>query len=141
MKPKYKRLKLIFIMIICTSLGLWLILSNFNDNIVFFFSPTELKSHPTNQIIRVGGLVESNSIKKHHNLVEFKITDQQNDLIIHYEGILPNLFREGQGIVAKGRLKEDIFIADELLAKHDENYMPKEVAKALKESGNWRESE
>ena len=139
MKPKYKRLKLIFIMIICTSFGLWLILKNFNDNIVFFFSPTELKNHTTTQIIRVGGLVESNSIKKHHNLVEFKITDQQNDLIIHYKGILPNLFREGQGIVAKGQLKEDIFIADELLAKHDENYMPKEVAKALKESGNWRE--
>lgn len=134
MKAKYKRLQLILIAIICAGFGLWLILKNFNENIVFFYSPTELKvKSVNNQLIRVGGLVSVNSIIKIEDglTTQFIITDNKNDLVVRFKGVLPNLFRENQGIVAKGKLVDDIFIANELLAKHDENYMPKEVTKAL----------
>jgi cytochrome c-type biogenesis protein CcmE len=134
MKQKYKRLKLILVLIVCLSLGLWLILKNFNDNIVFFYSPTELKHKPIiNQLIRVGGLISAGSITKiDSSITEFSITDNQTSLVIRFSGILPNLFRENQGMVAKGKLVDGIFIANELLSKHDENYMPKEVANSLK---------
>lgn len=134
MKAKHKRLQLILIAIICAGFGLWLILKNFNENIVFFYSPTELKvKSVNNQLIRVGGLVSVNSIIKIEDglTTQFIITDNKNNLVIRFKGVLPNLFRENQGIVAKGKLVDDIFIANELLAKHDENYMPKEVTKAL----------
>jgi len=133
MKPKYKRLKFIIISIILAILGIWLILKNFNENIVFFFSPTELKHRSVdNQLIRVGGLVTHITKINNISITEFIITDNQTNLRIRYTGLLPNLFRENQGIVAKGKLKGDIFVADELLAKHDENYMPQEVAKSLR---------
>jgi cytochrome c-type biogenesis protein CcmE len=134
MKQKYKRLKSILLLLFCLSFGLWLILKNFNDNIVFFYSPTELKQKPViNQLIRVGGLVIKGSVIKHGlSKTEFSITDNQTSLKIHFEGALPNLFRDNQGIVAKGKLVDEVFEADELLAKHDENYMPKEVANSLK---------
>ena len=140
MKTKYKRLKFIILTIIFISLGLWLILKNFNENIVFFFTPTELREKQIiNKVVRVGGLVVSNSINKRDLTTKFIITDNQTNLTIQFKGLLPNLFREGQGVVAKGKLFDNVFIADELLAKHDENYMPKEVAKALKQAGTWRE--
>lgn len=134
MKPKYKRLKSILLWLVCLSFGLWLILRNFNDNIVFFYSPTQLKERPiTGQLIRVGGLVNKGSIiKDGFYTTEFSITDNQTNLKVHFKGMLPNLFRDDQGIVAKGKLQGDVFIAEELLAKHDENYMPKEVANSLK---------
>lgn len=135
MKEKYKRLRLIIVAVCFTSIGLWLILKNFNENIVFFFTPTELRQKSiTNEIIRVGGLVMKNSITKIDDglITEFIITDNQNNLTIRYKGILPNLFRENQGIVAKGKLIDNIFIAKELLAKHDENYIPKEISKTIK---------
>ena len=134
MKAKYKRLKFIAVAVFFVSIGLWLILKNFNENIVFFFTPTELKQKSlVNQIIRVGGLVTKDSITKIDNglITQFIITDNQNNLTIRYKGLLPNLFRENQGIVAKGKLINNVFIASELLAKHDENYMPKEVAKTI----------
>ena len=134
MKPKYKRLKFILMLLFCFSLGLWLILKNFNENIVFFFSPSELKQHPViNKVIRVGGLVMKGSITKTEpSITEFSVTDNQENLKIKFIGLLPGLFRENQGIVAKGKFNGDVFMAQELLAKHDENYMPKEVAKSLK---------
>ena len=135
MKIKYKRLRLIAIAVFFTSIGLWLILKNFNENIVFFFTPTELKQKSVaNEVIRVGGLVTKDSITKIDDglITEFIITDNHNNLTIRYKGILPNLFRENQGIVAKGKLVNNIFIASELLAKHDENYMPKEVSATIK---------
>ena len=135
MKEKYKRLRLIIVAVCFTSIGLWLILKNFNENIVFFFTPTELRQKSiTNEIIRVGGLVMKNSITKIDDglITEFIITDNQNNLTIRYKGILPNLFRENQGIVAKGKLIDNIFIAKELLAKHDENYIPREISKTIK---------
>ncbi len=139
MKAKYKRLKFIAVAVFFISIGLWLILKNFNENIVFFFTPTELKQKSVaNQLIRVGGLVTKNSITKLDNglITEFIITDNQNNLTVRYKGLLPNLFRENQGIVAKGKLINSVFVASELLAKHDENYMPKEVSKTIKESLN-----
>ncbi len=133
MKPKYKRLKYILISIIFAVLGLWLILKNFNENIIFFFSPTELQHHSVgDKLIRVGGLVTSITKVPNTSITEFMITDNQTNLTIKYTGLLPNLFREDQGIVAKGKLKNGIFIAEELLAKHDENYMPQEIAQSLK---------
>lgn len=140
MKPKYKRLRYIILAIICLSVGVWLILKNLNENIVFFFSPAELMhKNVIDQTIRVGGLVKVGSIIKKDQSLEFTITDNKAELIIRFQGIPPNLFREKQGIVARGKLVDEIFIADELLAKHDENYMPKEITQSLKKSGTWRE--
>lgn len=130
MKRKYKRLQLIIITIVVISIGLWLILKNFNQNIVFFYSPSELKEKSiTNKVIRLGGFVEKNSIIKIDNglTTEFSLTDGKNSLSVKFTGILPTLFREDQGIVAQGNLIDNIFIAKELLTKHDENYKPKEI--------------
>lgn len=141
MKAKYRRLKYIILTILLVCAGLWLILKNFNENIVFFFTPSEVKTKniTEDKIIRVGGLVTTGSIKRNGEILQFTITDNNQDLVIKFKGTPPNLFREGQGIVAKGKLKNNQFIASELLAKHDENYMPAEVAKALKANGTWRE--
>jgi cytochrome c-type biogenesis protein CcmE len=114
-----------------------IILKVFNDNIVFFYSPSELaKKGQITSFIRVGGMVKQGSVDYlTDDTLEFTITDFENDLVIRYKGILPNLFKEGQGTVAYGRLGEGgVFIAEELLAKHDENYMPPEVAKTLNKS-------
>ena len=141
MKPKYKRLQYILVSLVLGSIGLWLIIKNFNENIVFFYTPTEIaQKNINNQVIRVGGLVVKDSIIKNGITTQFTITDNENNLIIKFDGALPNLFREGQGIVAKGKKTDNFFIANELLAKHDENYMPKEVAESLKKSGVWKDS-
>lgn len=139
-----KRQRMIFILIGLASLGIAvaLILNAFRDNLVFFYSPTEIQAkHPVGVLIRIGGLVKEGSIQKSTDSLTtaFVLTDLKNDTTVHYKGLLPNLFREGQGIVAHGKLDASgIFIADELLAKHDEKYMPPEVADALKKSGEWR---
>lgn len=130
MKQKYKRLQFILISIIFISIGLWLILKNFNQNIVFFYTPSEIKAkHIINQVMRVGGLVKKKSISKSDNELTtvFTLTDQKTDITVSFTGLLPNLFREGQGIVAKGSFDGKKFIAEELLTKHDENYIPKEI--------------
>ena len=121
-----------------------LILTAVEDNIVFFFSPSDLKSRPVtaDQRLRVGGLVEDGSVKKDGEVVRFVVTDNAEKLTIQYTGILPDLFREGQGIVAEGKLGTDgVFMASDVLAKHDENYMPPEVAEALKKTGHWQEGQ
>ncbi len=130
MKQKYKRLQFILISIIFISIGLWLILKNFNQNIVFFYTPSEIKAkHIINQVMRVGGLVKKKSISKSDNELTtvFTLTDQKTDITVSFTGLLPNLFREGQGIVAKGSFDGKKFIDEELLTKHDENYIPKEI--------------
>jgi cytochrome c-type biogenesis protein CcmE len=138
MKPWKKRLVTIFIVMVSIAIGAAIILKTFNDNVLFFFSPTDLIERgvePSDKIIRVGGLVKVGSIKKSQDgsSIEFVITDNQSELRIFYEGIPPNLFKEKQGTVALGVLKESgYFEAKELLAKHDENYMPKEVHDSLK---------
>jgi cytochrome c-type biogenesis protein CcmE len=120
-----------------------LILNAFEDALVFFLTPTDIKEKTVSadRMIRVGGLVEKGSVNKSGGGVEvrFAITDLTNRVEVRYRGILPDLFREGQGVVAQGRLGPDgVFQASEVLAKHDETYMPKEVADALKKSGQWK---
>jgi cytochrome c-type biogenesis protein CcmE len=119
-----------------------LALNAFEDTLVFFYSPTDLidkKTNPKTQI-RVGGLVEERSLLKSDNglTISFTITDLDNSLPVTFKGALPDLFREGQGVVAEGYLVDGRFQAKHVLAKHDENYMPKEVADSLKKSGKWK---
>ena len=117
-----------------------LILYSLNDNIIFFFSPGEIaeRTLAPGQKIRLGGLVKEDSLKREGQKIFFTVTDGKKELNVIFEGPLPDLFREGQGIVAEGKLRGDSFIADTVLAKHDETYMPREVADALKKQGHWR---
>jgi cytochrome c-type biogenesis protein CcmE len=123
-----------------------LVLFAFNDNLVFFVSPSDLaKASPNGRPVRLGGLVEAGSVETGGGGkagVTFKVTDGANSVTVKYAGVLPGLFREGQGVVTLGTLAANgTFQATEVLAKHDENYMPKEVADALKKSGHWNPSE
>ncbi len=140
MKRKHKRLTFVVIALLLLAVAAALVLSAFKENIVFFYSPTDLteKKIPLDRRIRVGGLVEKGSIKKSGITTTFRITDNANVIASTYTGILPDLFREGQGVVAEGTMVGGVFRADEVLAKHDENYMPPEVAAALKKAGQWQ---
>lgn len=143
MKRKHKRLTFVLIALALLGVAAGLMLNAFEDNIVFFYSPTELttKTVEPNQRLRIGGLVVEGSIEKPGNAITtFIVTDNSNTLQVSFKGLLPDLFREGQGVVAEGHLVDGLFQADEVLAKHDENYMPPEVADALKKSGDWKES-
>ena len=120
-----------------------LVLTAFQENILFFYSPSDLAAEraPPARAFRLGGLVEEDSVVREDGglKVGFKITDLSHSVPVAYTGILPDLFREGQGVVVLGKLSDDgVFHADEVLAKHDETYMPPEVADALKKSGQWR---
>lgn len=145
MTPKRRRLSIVIIGLVMLGTAAALVLTAFEDNLVFFFSPTDLKSKTVaaEQRIRVGGLVEEGSVTKSDDglVVNFRVTDLDNVLPVTFKGVLPDLFREGQGIIAEGRLVRGTFNASEVLAKHDENYMPKEVADALKKSGKWKGGE
>jgi len=144
MKRKHKRLTFVMIGLLLLGSSAALILTAFEDNIVFFYSPTELvdKKPDPAQRLRIGGLVMAGSVEKLAGaVVTFTITDTAKTVTVQYKGILPDLFREGQGVVAEGYLKGGVFQADEVLAKHDENYMPPEVAEALKKSGQWKPKE
>ena len=142
MKRKHKRLTFVFLGGVILAIAASLMLFAFKDNIVFFLSPTEIiqKSQSneisSNQRLRIGGLVEKGSVNK-GTINRFKVTDLKTSINVEFKGILPDLFREGQGIVAEGKYNNKIFTANEVLAKHDENYMPPEVADALKKSGKW----
>lgn len=118
-------------------------LTAFEENIVFFFSPTDIVEQQKggdDRRFRLGGLVEEGSVDRSGGeTIAFRVTDISNVVPVQFTGILPDLFREGQGIVAEGKLVDGIFVADEVLAKHDEEYMPPEVADALKKSGQWKE--
>jgi cytochrome c-type biogenesis protein CcmE len=120
-----------------------LMLAAFNDNLVFFYSPSDLaaKAVGPERRIRIGGLVEDQSlVREDGRRVAFRVTDGKAVLKVVFDGLLPDLFREGQGIVAEGKLRDDgTFVASSVLAKHDEKYMPPEVADALKRSGHWQE--
>ena len=114
---------------------IFLVLKSLEKNVVYFFSPTEIfydKEINIKKKIRIGGLVKEDSLIKNENSFKFIVTDRKNEIIVSYTGLLPNLFSEGKGVVAEGKLKDrKYFIADTILAKHDENYMPPEVKKAL----------
>ena len=141
MKPKHRRLTFVLIGLGLLGIAAALVLSAFDDAIVFFRSPSDLVDHPElgDRRLRIGGLVEDGSVERGSGaVVRFRITDLENAIPVRYTGILPDLFREGQGVVAEGRLRDGVFVADEVLAKHDENYMPPEVADALKKSGQWQ---
>jgi len=119
---------------------IFIVLRSLEENVVYFFSPTEIynKTNITfDKAIRIGGLVKMNSISKNETSISFIITDLKKEIIVSYEGIVPNLFSEGKGVVAEGKLKDKkYFVASKILAKHDENYMPPEVSKALEMSNN-----
>jgi cytochrome c-type biogenesis protein CcmE len=142
---KRRRLYLLGLFLLGLGTATALALAAFRDNLVFFYSPSDLArlAVPGDRAVRIGGLVEQGSVERRAGSIEirFRVTDLQNTLAVVYAGILPDLFREGQGIVAQGRLGPDgVFRASEVLAKHDENYMPPEVAAALKRSGHWQET-
>ena len=119
---------------------IFIVLRSLEENVVYFLSPTEIynKTNITfDKTIRIGGLVKMNSISKNETSISFIITDLKKEIIVSYEGIVPNLFSEGKGVVAEGKLKDKkYFVASKILAKHDENYMPPEVSKALEMSNN-----
>jgi len=138
-----KRQRMIFVLLGLLMLAgaTTLVLTAFRSNLVFFFSPTDLLAspQPPGHSFRLGGLVEPGSVDKAGGeTVRFRITDKKNTLLVVYRGVLPDLFREGQGVVVEGSLAADgSFTASSVLAKHDEKYMPPEVAAALKKAGEW----
>ncbi len=141
---KRKRMTIVLSALIMFGVALSLVLFAFEDNIVFFYGPSDIaeKKVSAGQNFRLGGLVVEDSVKKSDDNVTilFNVGDGVSDVTVSYKGILPDLFREGQGIVAQGKLNDDgIFIASEVLAKHDENYMPAEVVEAMKRAGTWQE--
>ena len=143
MTRKRKRLAILVLGLVALGGATAMVLAAFRDNLVFFYSPSELAARPVlaSQRVRIGGLVENHSVAHEDGRrVLFRVTDGKTDVAVAYDGALPDLFREGQGVVAEGRLgKDGVFIASTILAKHDEKYMPPEVADALKKSGHWQE--
>ena len=142
-----RRRRFLFLLlgIFAFSLSGTLVLLASRDSLVYFYTPTELLkiNNVEGKLIRIGGLVEIGTLKRKGDLtINFIVDDGQNKIEVEYIGILPDLFREGQGVICEGKIAGDnVFLASKILAKHDENYMPPEVAEALKESGKWREGE
>lgn len=138
MKPRHKRLLLIFAGLAALSVAAALVFSAFQKNLVFFFTPTQILAGqaPQGHAFRIGGMVVKNSLTRLPDgvTVSFIVTDLAHNIQVNYRGILPDLFKEGKGVVAEGRLDSNkLFIADQVLAKHDENYMPPDAAYALKQ--------
>ena len=141
MKPKRRRLLFVLVGLALLGGAVALALSALRDTMVFFYSPTELAEKPSRPgaALRIGGLVEEGSVVREGTRITFRVTDLGRSVPVDYSGVLPDLFREGQGVVVEGKLAPDgTFTASRVLAKHDENYMPPEVADALKKSGQWR---
>jgi len=136
-KVKSRILFLVLLLLLATVV-IFFILKSLEENIVYFFSPSEIYNKPNislNEKIRIGGLVKEDSIIKDQTSIKFIITDLKKEIIVSYSGAVPNLFSEGKGVIAEGELKDKkYFVADKILAKHDENYMPPEVSKALEKS-------
>jgi cytochrome c-type biogenesis protein CcmE len=142
MTRKQRRLILIGSCLGVLAIAAVLVLSALSDSIVFFNSPTDIaeKKIAPGTRIRVGGLVKPGSVQRGDNLnIRFEVTDGKNDVLVRYQGLVPDLFREGQGVVTEGKLEAGGMVADMVLAKHDERYMPREVADALKKAGRWEE--
>ena len=144
MTRKQRRLILIGSSLGVLAIAVALVLGSLRESIVFFNSPTdnaEKKTAPGKRV-RLGGLVKTGSVERGDNLqIHFKVTDGNKDIPVNYRGIVPDLFREGQGVIAEGHIEPGgTFVADTVLAKHDENYMPREVVEALKKQGHWQET-
>ncbi|MEH0168058.1 cytochrome c maturation protein CcmE [Paucibacter sp. JuS9] len=134
MKTRNKRLLLATGVLALLGLAAALVMNAFRSNLVFFYSPSQVQAGeaPQGRLFRIGGLVEAGSVKRDGVVVRFRVTDTTHAMAVDYQGILPDLFKEGKGVVAQGRLQGDgRFVAQEVLAKHDENYMPPEAAEAL----------
>jgi cytochrome c-type biogenesis protein CcmE len=141
MKSRHKRLSLVLLGLGVLGLGAWFVLSAFQKNLVFFFTPSQIVSGeaPSERSFRVGGMVEAGSVRRGADGLgmSFVVTDMKQRVTVHYRGLVPDLFKEGKGVVAQGKLVDgQVFVADEVLAKHDENYMPPEAAYALKQGAN-----
>jgi len=139
MKPRHRKLALIALVVAALGVAVALVLNAFNSNLVFFFSPTQVANGeaPISRAFRIGGLVEAGSLKRQADglTVNFVVTDTAKSIPVTYTGILPDLFKEGKGVVAEGKLGSDgLFTATQVLAKHDENYMPPEAASALEQA-------
>ena len=139
-KKVKSRIFFLVLSVISVAVIIFAILRSLEENVVYFFSPTEIYNKTDISLdkkIRIGGLVKMNSIIKKGTSINFVITDLKEEIAVSYEGLVPNLFSEGKGVVAEGKLKDKkYFVADKILAKHDENYMPPEVNKALEKSKN-----
>ena len=134
MKPRHQRFLLITLGVAALAIAGMFVLNAFQSNLVFFFTPTQVSQGeaPQGRAFRVGGMVKEGSLKKDGENVEFVVTDFAHDVPVTYKGMLPDLFKEGKGVVSQGKLGEDgMFVASEVLAKHDENYMPPEAKHAL----------
>ena len=144
MTRKQRRLILIGSSLGVLAIAVALVLGSLRESIVFFHSPTDIAENKTapGKRVRLGGLVKTGSVERGDNLqIHFKVTDGNKDIPVNYRGIVPDLFREGQGVVAEGHIEPGgTFIADTVLAKHDENYMPREVVETLKKQGHWQET-
>lgn len=141
-KPKHKRLVFVALGLGILAVAVLLVLNALEDSVVFFHSPTEVTEQrvSTDRRLRIGGLVEQGSVQRGGGAeVRFRVTDLANTVAVSYSGILPDLFREGQGVVVEGRIRDGVLLADQVLAKHDEKYMPPEVAESLKKSSQWRD--
>ena len=139
-KKVKSRIFFLSVLVILAALVIFVILRSLEENVVYFFSPTEIYNKANISVdkqIRIGGLVKKNSVSKNDISINFIITDLKKEIVVSYNGLVPNLFSEGKGVVAEGKLKDKkYFVADKILAKHDENYMPPEVSKALEKSNN-----
>lgn len=144
MTRRQRRLGILIAALVCAGAATALTLNAFRSNLVFFFSPSQIaaKEAPVAQVFRLGGLVERGSIQRERDgmTIRFIVTDTARGVPVVYHGLLPDLFREGKGVVARGRLGEDgVFVANEVLAKHDENYMPPEAADAVRRAAQVNE--
>jgi cytochrome c-type biogenesis protein CcmE len=134
MKPRHKRIAIIVGALAALGIAAALVLNAFNSNVVFFFTPTQVAAGeaPKGRAFRVGGLVKTGTVQRSDLTIRFVVTDTAKDIPVAYTGILPDLFRESKGVVAQGRLGDDgVFVASEVLAKHDENYMPPDAKHAV----------
>ena len=139
MTPKKKRFLGLILFFVPMCFGLFFLMSALNSNIVYFISPTELiEQNKINQRLRLGGLVKSNSISVIGTIIKFDVTDGNNSVSVKYEGLLPDLFKEDQGVIVEGKFDSNSFNADNLLAKHDENYIPREIKNSLEKQGLWK---
>jgi cytochrome c-type biogenesis protein CcmE len=141
MKPRHKKAAIAVGVLGALGVAVGLVLNAFNSNLVFFYTPTQVaqKEAPQGRTFRIGGMVREGSVVRDGVTVRFAVTDTAQTVVVRYDGVLPDLFKEGKGVVAQGQIGPDgTFVAREVLAKHDENYMPPEAAEALKQAEKMR---
>jgi cytochrome c-type biogenesis protein CcmE len=139
-KPKHQRLIFLLLMLAISGVGLAFFLSRLQENMVYFYAPSDILAKPPSeqQFIRAGGLVVVGTVQISGEKVQFQVTDGKTQMLVKYKGALPSLFRENQGVIAEGYFQNGVLKAENILAKHDEKYMPPEVANALKKNNYWQ---